>query len=90
MTRVPFVKPIETFDFGYQPSTDQKQLPTPASCYYIEHGDNFIALGPPGVGKTHLAVSLRLKAVEAGYRVLFTTAANLTPALTRAHTAGRL
>ena len=49
-----------------------------------------IVLGPPGVGKTHLAVSLSIKAIEAGYRVLFTTAANLTAALTKAHAEGRL
>jgi DNA replication protein DnaC len=90
MARFPFVKPLETFDFGYQPSIDQKQLHTLASCHYIEHGDNVIVLGPPGVGKTHLAVSLGLKAVESGYRVLFTTAANLITALTKAHTEGRL
>ena len=90
MARFPFVKPLETFDFGYQPSIDQKQLQTLASCHYIEHGDNVIVLGPPGVGKTHLAVSLGLKVVESGYRVLFTTAANLIAHLTKAHSEGRL
>jgi DNA replication protein DnaC len=90
MARLPFVKPLETFDFGYQPSIDRKQLQTLASCHFIEHGDNVIVLGPPGVGKTHLAVSLGLKAIENGYRVLFTTAANLIAVLTRAHTEGRL
>ena len=77
MARFPFVKPLETFDFAYQPSVDKKQLLQLASCHYIEHGDNVIVLGPPGVGKTHLAVSLGLKAIEAGYRVLFSTAAHL-------------
>ena len=90
MARLPFVKPLETFDFGYQPSIDRKQLQTLASCHFIEHGDNVIVLGPPGVGKTHLAVSLGLKAIENGYRVLFTTAANLIAVLTRAHAEGRL
>lgn len=90
MARFPFVKPLETFDFSYQPSVDRKQLTELASCHYIEHGDNVIVLGPPGVGKTHLAVSLGIKAIEAGYRVLFTSAANLIGALTRAHTEGRL
>ena len=90
MARFPFVKPLETFDFGYQPSIDRKQLQALASCHFIEHGDNVIVLGPPGVGKTHLGVSLGLKAIEAGYRVLFTTAANLITALTKAHGEGRL
>jgi DNA replication protein DnaC len=90
MARFPFVKPLETFDFAYQPSIDRKQLQQLASCHYIEHGDNVIVLGPPGVGKTHLAVSLGLKAIEAGYRVLFTTAAHLIAVLTKAHAEGRL
>jgi len=90
MARLPFVKPLETFDFDYQPSIDRKQLLALASCHFIEHGDNVIVLGPPGVGKTHLAVSLGLKAIEAGYRVLFTTAASLIEKLTKAHAEGRL
>ena len=90
MARFPFVKPLETFDFAYQPSIDRKQLQQLATCHYLEHGDNVIVLGPPGVGKTHLAVSLGLKAIEAGYRVLFTTAAHLITVLTKAHAEGSL
>jgi DNA replication protein DnaC len=90
MARFPFVKPIETFDFTYQPSIDSKQVQQLATCHYIEHGDNVIVLGPPGVGKTHLAVSLGLKAIEHGYRVLFATAAHLIAVLTKAHAEGRL
>jgi DNA replication protein DnaC len=90
MARFPFVKPLETFEFAYQPSIDKKQVLLLASCHFIEHGDNVIVLGPPGVGKTHLAVSLGLKAIEAGYRVLFTTAAHLMTTLTKAHGERRL
>ena len=90
MARFPFVKPLETFDFSYQPSIDKKQVQTLASCHFIEHGDNVLVLGPPGVGKTHLAVALGLKAIENGYRVLFTTAAHLIATLTKAHAEGRL
>lgn len=90
MARFPFVKPLDTFDFGYQPSIDRKQLQTLATCHFIEHGDNVIVLGPPGVGKTHLAVALGLKAIEAGYRVFFTTAAQLIAQLTKANAEGRL
>lgn len=90
MARFPFIKPLETFDFAYQPSIDRKQVQQLASCHFIEHGDNVLVLGPPGVGKTHLAVALGLKAIAAGYRVLFTTAANLIATLTKAHGEGRL
>lgn len=47
MARFPFVKPLETFDFSYQPSIDKKQVLELSSCHFIEHGDNVIILGPP-------------------------------------------
>jgi hypothetical protein len=84
------VKDLESFDFTYQPSIDRKQVETLASCHYIEHGENIVILGPPGVGKTHLGVGLGIKAIEAGYRVLFTTAAAMIATLTKAAGEGRL
>jgi len=90
MARFPFVKPLESFDFAYQPSIDKKQLLSLASSHFIEHGENVIILGPPGVGKTHLSVALGLKAIEHGYRVLFTSAAHLIATLTKALTENRL
>jgi DNA replication protein DnaC len=90
LARFPFVKDLDSFDFGYQPSLDRKQLMTLASCHFIEHGENVVILGPPGVGKTHLAVGLGLKAIAGGYRVLFTTAAAMIATLTKALNEGRL
>jgi len=90
LARFPFVKGLEAFDFAYQPSIDKKQIQTLASCHFIEHGENVVILGPPGVGKTHLAVGLGLKAIEHGYRVLFTTAAAMIGALSKALIEGRL
>jgi DNA replication protein DnaC len=90
LARFPFVKSLEAFDFSYQPSLDKKQMQTLASCHFIEHGENLVLLGPPGVGKSHLAVGLGLKAIERGYRVLFTTAAALIAALTKAAAEGRV
>jgi DNA replication protein DnaC len=90
LARFPFVKGLDAFDFSYQPSLDKKQVQTLSTCHFIEHGENLVILGPPGVGKTHLAVGLGLKAIECGYRVLFTTAAALITSLTRALTEGRL
>lgn len=90
LARFPFVKSLDAFEFGYQPSIDKKQLQTIASCHFIEHGENVVLLGPPGVGKTHLAVGLGLKAIEKGYRVFFTTAAAMIAALARALAEGRL
>src|SRR5262245_45625438 len=90
LARFPFVKGLEAFDFTYQPSIDRKQIQTLTSCHFIEHGENLVILGPPGVGKTHLAVAFGLKAIEHGYRVLFTTAAALIATLTKALAEGRL
>ena len=90
LARFPFVKGLEAFDFSYQPSLDKKQLQTLTSCHFLEHGENLLILGPPGVGKTHLAVGLGLKAIEHGYRVLFTTAAAMITALTKALGEGKL
>ncbi len=90
LARFPFVKSLDGFDFSYQPSVDRKQIQTLSTCHFIEHGENVILLGPPGVGKTHLAVGVGLRAIEHGYRVLFTTAAAMIATLTRALTEGRL
>jgi DNA replication protein DnaC len=90
LARFPFVKTLDAFEFGYQPSLDKKQVQTLATCRFIEHGENLLLLGPPGVGKTHLAVGLGLKAIEHGYRVLFTTAAAMIAKLTAALSEGKL
>ena len=75
MARFPFQKTIDVFDFKFQPSIDIPEIDPHelATGRYLESGDNVLLLGPPGVGKTHLAVALGLKACESGIRVLFTT-----------------
>jgi len=90
MARVPFQKTLDTFDFKFQPSIDPKVIRELATGRYLETGDNVLLLGPPGVGKTHLAVALGLKACEHGVRVLFTTAAGLIATLGKALAEGRL
>jgi DNA replication protein DnaC len=90
LARFPFVKSLDVFDFAYQPSLDKKQIQSLASCHFIEHGENIVVLGPPGVGKSHLAVGLGLKAIEHGYRVLFSTAAGMITTLTKALAEGKL
>src|SRR5271169_7116281 len=62
MARFPFQKTLESFDFKFQPSIDVKLMRELAGGRYMNGGDNVLLLGPPGVGKTHLAVALGIKA----------------------------
>jgi DNA replication protein DnaC len=90
MAHFPFEKTLESFDFKFQPSLDPKLVRELATCRYIANAENVLLLGPPGVGKTHLAVALGLKACAAGYRTLFASAASLITTLTRAQSENRL
>ncbi|HSF59792.1 MAG TPA: IS21-like element helper ATPase IstB [Candidatus Binatia bacterium] len=90
MARFPFHKTLESFDFKFQPSIDPKIIRELATCRYVSSGENVLLLGPPGVGKTHLAVALGLKACEQGLRTLFTTAVGLLATLGKAHAENRL
>lgn len=69
----PVLKRIEDFDFEFQKSISKKHINTLLEMDWIDKAYNLIFLGPPGVGKSHLAVSIGYRAVEAGYRVCFTT-----------------
>jgi len=90
MARFPFQKTLESFEFKFQPSIDPKVVRELATGRYLEHGENVLLLGPPGVGKTHLAVALGMKACEQGHRVLFTTAMGLIASLGKALGENRL
>jgi DNA replication protein DnaC len=90
MARFPFQKTLESFDFKFQPSLDPKQIRELATGRYIQSGDNLLLLGPPGVGKTHLAVALGMKACEQGVRTLFVTATALITTLGKALAEGKL
>jgi DNA replication protein DnaC len=88
--RFPWIKTLEQFDFSFQPSIDRKVVRELAGLSFVERTHNVVLLGPPGVGKTHLAVALGVKAVEAGYSVLFLTLETLMGRLTRAQRENRL
>lgn len=90
MARFPFQKSLESFDWKFQPSIDPKIVKELATGRYLADGENVLLLGPPGVGKTHLAVALGLKACELGLRTAFTTAAGLIATLGKALYENRL
>ena len=59
--KFPYVKTLDGFDFTFQPSLDKAQVEQLGGSRYVANGDNVILLGPPGVGKTHLAIALGVK-----------------------------
>ena len=89
-TRLPWVKTLELFDFTFQPGIDRKVVRELAGLAFVERSENVILLGPPGVGKTHLAIAPSVKAVDAGHRVLFMPLDRLIATLMKAKQENRL
>jgi DNA replication protein DnaC len=75
--RFPFHKTIDDFDFEFQPTIDRKLVEDLATLRFVEENRPILFLGQPGCGKTHLAVALAIRAVEAGWRGYFTSADHL-------------
>jgi len=88
--RLPWVKTIEQFEFDFQPSVDRRQVRELCGLSFVERAHNVVILGPPGTGKTHLAVGLAVKAVDAGYSVQFVTLETLMTRLVKAKHENRL
>lgn len=88
--RFPARKSLEEFDFDYARGLKRDLVAHLGTLDFVTAKDNVIFLGPPGTGKTHLAVGLAMRACQAGHRVLFDTAAGWVTRLAEAHHAGRL
>jgi DNA replication protein DnaC len=86
---LPFIKGIDEFDFTFQPKLDRKMVMSLFDLTFIRNHANVVFLGPPGVGKTHLAVALALKACQAGLSIYFTTMEELIVKLKKDQEAGR-
>ena len=84
------IKNLEQFDFSFQPQLDEKRIRELGSLRFIQNKENVIFLGPPGVGKTHLAISLGIKACQARMRVAFYTVAKLLHDLAIAQITGKM
>lgn len=89
-SRLPVVKTLEDFDFSFQPSVKREQIDSLHELGFLERKENVVFLGPPGVGKTHLAISLAIAAAQSGRRVYYGTLIDLITSLEEAKAAGRL
>jgi len=82
--RFPLVKTLEEFDFGFQPSIDAMKIKSLASCEFVTRHETVMFIGPPGVGKSHLATALGVKACLRGFDVVFATIQQLASQLNAA------
>lgn len=90
LAHLPYLKTFDQFDFAFQPSIDERQIRELRTLRFVHEASNVILLGPPGVGKTHLAVALAENAIQAGQAAYFMTAHDLVTDLGRAYREGRL
>jgi DNA replication protein DnaC len=88
--RFPARKSLEEFDFDHARGLKRDVIAHLGTLDFAAARDNVIFLGPPGTGKTHLAIGLAIRACQAGHRVLFATASEWVARLAEAHHAGRL
>jgi len=86
----PVMKLLEEFDYHHQTTINKRQITQLLDFTFIDNRQNLIFIGPPGVGKTHLAVGIGIKAAEAGYKVLFNTMLGLNEMLELAELKGEL
>ena len=89
-SRLPSIKTLDQFDFAFQPSIKREQILSLHELGFLDRKENVILLGPPGVGKSHLGISLAIAAAESGRRVYYGTLAEIIESLERAKAEGKL
>ncbi|MFI9781124.1 IS21-like element helper ATPase IstB [Streptomyces sp. NPDC051956] len=90
LSRLPHHKTLDEYDFSFQPDLDPRKVKDLATLSFVEAKANAALLGPPGDGKTHIAVALAVAACRAGYSIYFTSLDDMVRNLKAAEAAGRL
>ena len=90
LSRLPHHKTLDEYDFSFQPDLDPRKVKDLATLSFVDGKANAALLGPPGVGKTHIAVALAVAACRAGYSIYFTSLDDMVRNLKAAEPAGRL
>jgi DNA replication protein DnaC len=90
MAKLSTIKTLDSFDFSFQPSLDRERILALAELQFVNRREVVHFLGPPGTGKSHLAVALGVEAIKAGRSVYFTTLADIVGALAKAEREGQL
>lgn len=90
LSKLPYHKTIDTFDFTAQPSVDERRIRELLTLSFIDRKENILFLGPPGIGKTHLAISIGMEAIAKGYKTYFITAHDMVTQLRKADQEGKL
>ena len=89
LAHFPLVKTLKSFDFSFNPDIDPRMVKQLAQLRFLHNKENVLLMGPPGVGKTHLAIALGVEAVKAGHKVYFTTLEDMIRRLSRAQVSAK-
>ena len=83
--KLPFMKTLDDFDFGFNPSINRQQIKLLATSAFVARHENILMIGPPGVGKTHLASAFSVEAIHKGFSILYRSVFDIAADILRNH-----